>query len=114
MGFSIQDYLRKINSRLSFLDIASFAVTTLVLVIFALYLFIQKERQDIPVSYISDSSSSLSQIDTSRPFASRQGKTYTFSWCQGASMIREKNKIYYASEDEAKASGKVLSKFCQK
>ena len=50
MGSSIQDYAKKINSRLSFWDILSVFVTTLVLAIFAIFLYVKKENENIPVT----------------------------------------------------------------
>ncbi len=50
----------------------------------------------------------------SRPFASINGKTYTFSWCNGASVISPKNIIYFNTEKEAQNSGRTLSKLCKK
>lgn len=115
MGSSIQDYAKKINSKLSFWDILSIFVTTLALSVFAIFLYIKKGRENIPVSYISNSENNgiIDKTD-SRPFASRQGKTYTFSWCGGSNNISEKNKIYFENEDIAKSSGRALSKLCQK
>ncbi|HCC05957.1 TPA: hypothetical protein DEP94_01175 [Candidatus Nomurabacteria bacterium] len=115
MGSSIQDYAKKINSRLSFWDILSVSITTLALVIFAIFLYIKKGKENIPVSYISNSENNaiINKAD-SRPFASVNGKTYTFSWCGGSNNISEKNKIYFSDEQIAKNSGRVLSKLCQK
>lgn len=115
MGISIQDYAKKINSKLSFWDILSIFVTTLILAIFTVFLYIKKEKENIPVLYISNSENStiLSEKD-SRPFASVNGKTYTFSWCGGSNNISAKNKIYFTDELTAQASGRVLSKLCQK
>ena len=46
-------------------------------------------------------------------FASKNGKTYTFSWCQGANKIKEENKVFFSSEEEAVKSGRRLSKLCK-
>ncbi|MCX6756830.1 MAG: hypothetical protein NTW35_01575 [Candidatus Nomurabacteria bacterium] len=115
MGSSIQDYAKKINSKLSFWDILSVLITTLFLAIFTVFLYIKKEKENIPVSYISNSENSTGLIEKdSRPFASINGKTYTFSWCGGSNNISEKNKVYFIDEQNAKNSGRVLSKLCQK
>jgi hypothetical protein len=115
MGFSIQDYLKKINSRLTVIDCVSVLFTTLILVLFYGFIHNRYTSSRIPVSYFEQ------EIDTtiiekaeSRPFASSKGTTYTFSWCQGANRISAKNKVFFANEDEAKRSGRVLSKLCQK
>lgn len=115
MGCSIQDYLKKINSRLSIWDISSMFLTTLVLAIFTIFLYIIKTKSDIPVSYISNSENNTNTTEKdSRPFASINGKTYTFSWCGGSNRIADKNKIYFENEDLAKTSGRTLSKLCQR
>ena len=46
-------------------------------------------------------------------FASINGKTYTFSWCSGADKIKESNKIFFKSEEDAIATGRILSKLCK-
>lgn len=115
IGNSIQDYAKKINSRLSFLDILSVLITTLILAVFTVFLYIKKEKENIPVSYISNSENNQNIIEKdSHPFASVNGKTYTFSWCGGSNNISEKNKIYFTDELIAQASGRVLSKLCTK
>lgn len=122
MGFSIQDYLKKINSRLSFVDILSLFVTTLMLLLLLGYLGYKDRENKIGVQYIlgTGDAYALNDIDTgskmtdSRAFGSIKGKTYTFSWCQGATRISPKNKIYFASEEEAKGRGRTLSKMCKK
>ncbi len=43
-----------------------------------------------------------------------KGKLYHFTWCPGASMIAEKNKITFASEAAAIAAGYTLAGNCQK
>ena len=116
MGFSIQDYLKKINSRLTFIDIFSIFATCMILFALALYLHI-RERENWKElvykpgvddsSYVSDDSV-MTNIKDSRAFGSSKGKTYTFSWCQGASRISPKNKVYFSTEDEAKKTGRIL------
>lgn len=116
MGLSIQDYLKKINSRVSLLDCLSLLVTMFFLLGFSFYLYQQKVSNRIPVSYSAASngfSGEESSYD-SRPFGSSKGKTYTFSWCQGSAMILAKNKVYFKNEADAEFKGISLSKLCQK
>ncbi len=122
MGFSIQDYLKKINSWLRFTDILSLFVTCAIIVLFTGYIqYTQRENSQSVVyreglyediqskdQHISGGSNDV------RPFGSIKGKTYTFSWCQGATRISTKNKIHFASEDEARSSGRTLSKLCRR
>ena len=122
MGLSIQDYLKKINSSLTRADCISLLITMLFLVSFLVYLKIENVKTSVPLSYVvgtSPDSVSLDKERTSdsqdpRPFGSSKGKTYTFSWCQGATRILAKNRIYFSTEEEAKSSGRILSKLCQK
>jgi hypothetical protein len=120
MGLSIQDYLKKINSQLTFIDILSLFITCVFLIILAGYIFHIQQKSTEPLVYREGAyENSLkvgekSSLDPSKPFGSSKGKTYTFSWCQGASRISEKNKVYFGSEEEAKQSGRTLSKLCSK
>lgn len=117
MGSSIQDYLKKINSRLSFFDCISFLVVTIFLGSFSLFLYKEKEKDSIPLIYITNNKEDFSEsrdITYSRPFGSISGLTYTFSWCQGAGRISLKNKIYFSTKEEAEAKGRKLSKLCKK
>jgi hypothetical protein len=116
MGLSIQDYAKKINSWISLVDCISLLVTMLFLVGFVAFLHGRHTVASLPVTYyVATSSPAASELgDTSRPFGSTKGKTYTFSWCRNSGAISAKNKIYFDTEDLAKQSGRVLSKFCQK
>ncbi|MBP6948594.1 MAG: hypothetical protein KBC41_00965 [Candidatus Pacebacteria bacterium] len=116
MGSSIQDYLKKINSKLTWLDCVSLLVTMLFIMICVVFLIIKKKSSNIPVSYIVGKPLVSTVVDAQdiRPFGSKHGTTYTFYWCKKQEMIREYNKIYFNNEEEAKKTGRTLSKFCQK
>lgn len=116
MGHSIQDYLKKINSNLSLSDTVSIGVTALFLLFLSLYFSILFEKRRVPVTYRPSSASSAGENARAdaRPFGSKSGTTYTYSWCQGSDRIKEANKIYYASATSAENSGRSLSKLCQK
>ena len=47
-----------------------------------------------------------------RIVASKNGSTYYFPWCSNS--IKEENKIYFQSDDEATKAGYRLAKNCQK
>jgi hypothetical protein len=118
MGSSIQDYLKKINSRISLFDLVSLSVTLLFLCGFCVFLLVKQSSSQTPVTYVTQAFSEAKDISSQEsnnlPFGSKHGKTYTFSWCQGARRILEKNKVYFAGEAEAKNSGRTLSKTCSK
>ncbi len=48
---------------------------------------------------------SLDTKDGKNYVASVSGSKYHLPWCQGASAIKEENKIWFASEDAARAAG---------
>lgn len=112
MGHSIQEFLKKINSTLTWLDVGSVATTALIIVFASVLMFLKYDSKDKEITYIQNAEQKMG-VDT-RPFGSISGTTYTFSWCQNASAILPKNKIYFTSEEAAKASGRTLSKLCQK
>lgn len=110
----IQDFLKKINSLISIYHIVSISIT--ILVIISLIVFIKyKEFENYePLSYIEGiNEGNVSKNEDSRIFASINGKTYTYKWCSGSSRILDKNKIYFKNEEEAKRSGRTLSKKCK-
>ncbi len=112
---SIQDYTEKINSRLTWLDILSLFLTTLILLGFTVFLYLNQSATTLPLSYTPSTAGEVAGIATdARPFASINGKTYTFAWCGGSGNIAAKNKIYFADESQALASGRTLSKLCAK
>lgn len=110
MGNSIQEYCKKINSRLDYTDILSLFLTFTCLLSLFLYLDYVKSKTRVPFLYKEGVTEE--EVQPSVIFASRNGKTYTYSWCKGAQTILEKNKIYFKTEEEAKQSGRVLSKMC--
>ncbi len=114
MGSSIQDYAKKINSRLTIFDCVSLLVTAVFLLFFTFFLYKERQSNDIPVSYIVSNQIEQTSEEglNSRPFASKTGETYTFSWCGGSSRITVKNRIYFVNEAEAIESGRRLSKLC--
>lgn len=45
--------------------------------------------------------------------ASRSGSAYHFPWCPGAETIAERNKIWFKSEEAARAAGFSPAKNCK-
>lgn len=116
MGNSIQENLKKINSSLSRTDCLALLILAIFLGVFTVYTKIEEENRTKPVVYIKNTGEVLGATteESTRPFASKNGTTYTFSWCSGSGNIKDANRIYYANELQAQASGKRLSKLCQK
>ena len=45
-------------------------------------------------------------VDANKIFvASRNGKKYYYAWCDSAKVIKETNRVWFSTEDEAKKSG---------
>ncbi len=114
MGNSIQDYLKKINSLLSFSDTVSIITTAVFLLLCAIYLswvFLSKQQ---PIVYTRGDAAPVAEQGDSRPFGSRNGTTYTYSWCQGSERTKPENKIFFKDQEQAELLGRTLSKLCQK
>lgn len=119
MGHSIQEYCKKINRELTIIESISPWITFFAIVTVCVFLSIERKESLKPVLYTKGNEKT--SVETSqneamkwRPFASKNGTTYTFSWCQGSGRIADKNKIVFSSKEEAEKSGRVLSKFCKK
>ena len=114
MWLSIQEIIKKINSKLSYLDCLSILCTALFLVFLTFYLQIKSESLQKPVIYRAFSGPAETAPKDTQPFGSKSGTTYTFSWCQNAGQTKEVNKVYFKSSQEAEKAGRTLSKLCQK
>ncbi len=118
---SIQDFLRKINSRiLTVVTPFSLIVVTLFCLSFLLFIltlaytvrgerhvFVYQEN-DVKVS-----SAQGSQVGKRAYFASKSGKVYYSAFCKGGKRVKESSRIYFESEAGAKGSGRTLSKLCE-
>lgn len=113
MGHSIQEILKNINSKLSKGDLTSLGAATVFLIGFSVFLEAKQESSLAPVQYMQGKESPT-QISEQKPFGSKNGATYTFSWCQNASAIKQENKIYFENSEAAERTGRRLSKLCEK
>ena len=114
----IQERLKKINSQISTELLVSLCTTTTIFIFFIFYIVYFKENDNKTLIYnekteqLATSKQQKENTDT-QIFASVNGKTYTFSWCSGSDKIKESNKIFFKSEEEAVATGRTLSKLCK-
>lgn len=46
--------------------------------------------------------------------ASKNSTSYHFLWCSGAKRIKEENRVYFSSEQEAQSKGYTLASNCQR
>lgn len=117
MGFSIQDYLKKINSWLTYADILSLFVVFLGISLFLGYVWHNETKKKEEIIYkesIIKETDLVSEKTKGLPFGSKKGKTYTFDWCGGSGNIKVANKIYFTSQEDAEAKGRTLSKLCKR
>lgn len=113
VGSSIQEYCKKINSAISKYDI--YGLTFVVAVLLVLYVYILthevNKKKEVTFSHL-EASSSLENTTRNAPFGSKNGKTFTYAWCKGSTRIKEANKVYFGSKEQAEKSGRSLSKLC--
>ena len=53
------------------------------------------------------------EINNKMFVASKNGTKYHFPWCSGAQRIKEENKIWFASKEEAEKSGYTPAVNCE-
>ena len=114
----IQERLKKINSQILTELLISVYFTTVLFIFFTFYIVYFNETNSKPLIYKEKvEQMTISKQQQGNPntkiFASVNGKTYTFSWCSGADKIKEINKIFFKSEEEAITTGRTLSKLCK-
>ena len=116
MRENITDFLGKINSRvgsnLSTTEVISLSVTIIIISISLICITIGDIAFRQPISII-ESREVLGALNSSI-VASKNGSTYFFSWCSGVERIKAENLITFLSEDQAKKSGRRLSKTCER
>ena len=53
-----------------------------------------------------EQNSSIISSNTQKIFvASRNGKKYYYAWCESANVIKEQNRIWFSTKDEAEKAG---------
>ncbi|MEK9131940.1 MAG: hypothetical protein AAB447_03455 [Patescibacteria group bacterium] len=72
----------------------------------------EQYREPVRIEYSQDATVAKALISTKTPeailggvVASKSGSVYYFPWCAGALKIAEANKVWYATEGQAKAVG---------
>ncbi len=109
----IQENIKKINRQITFTDMVPFCVTLILIICFSFYINKENTGTMMDITY-KENNVEKTTIDHSTIFASINGTTYTYSWCQGANKIKEGNKIFFIDDQSAINSGRRLSKLCEK
>ncbi len=60
-----------------------------------------------PIIYNTDTiiSDDINEVSSGTIVASKNGSVYHFPWCSGAQRIKEENKVWFASKEEAEKAG---------
>lgn len=112
MGHSIQEISKKINSTLSVFDVVSLVLTAVILTATVFFLSYNEKANRPPVVYRESNIAVPSTLAETKPFGSKNGTTYTFSWCRGGSTTKPENKVYFKDVESAEKAGRTLSKLC--
>ena len=73
---------------------------------------IRLEDTSIPASTAEQAASSTPAAKSGSYVASKSGTVYYASWCSGISRIREENKVWFQTKEEASAAGFRPAKNC--
>lgn len=118
---SIQDFVKKINSHifvyLTLPELVTLFIFSLSLLIFSLVLaYVTRDERHVFVYHQSTESAYAVSVEDSKKalfFSAKTGKVYYYSWCKAGSRVKEKNRLYFESEEMAKISGRTLSHLCE-
>ncbi len=70
---------------------------------------LEEARAPIRIETVENVASSVQSDNTEKPdkllVGSKNGSKYHYPWCSGAKRIKEENKIWFASAEEAKRAG---------
>lgn len=69
------------------------------------------ERNIPPIDHARDMGVGIAA--TGAYVGSKTGKTFHLPWCSGASRIKEENKVWFQSREEAEASGYAPAANCK-
>lgn len=107
---TLQEIKEKINSR-------DFVVgAALVLVGFASFGLGRLSRiyeTRVPIEIQGVAQAAAAGLAGGQVVASKTGARYHFPWCAGASQIAEKNKVWFASVEEARKAGYTPASNCK-
>jgi hypothetical protein len=93
-----------------------YIVSLIVLLVFLIPLtFILHAKREIShpeAVFIKRQVGATEDVSLAKPFGSKNGTTYTYSWCSGSGRILDKNKIFFLSQEDAEKRGRTLAKTC--
>lgn len=118
ISISIQDFLRKINSTLLSVfrlrTIAIFALFSALFFVYAVTILLVSLPDRHQVVYYPHHAVKPSESVQNSPFvASVSGKKYYETSCSFVKKIKEKNRVYFETEEEAQLSVRAKSLVCE-
>lgn len=107
-------YLAKEGKRFISAYWFNFGVIFLVIGVYGLGLVTSIETFKIPIYVEKYQEPSVESKSTENKYilASKSGTKFYFTWCGGSNRIKEENRVFFGSVEEAISSGYELAKNC--
>lgn len=125
--FNLSDKIKKVNDKIK--PIENDLIITITIVLVALISFglgrlskIQENKTPITIAIATKSDFVANSIASSSAtrgvaeklyVASKSGTKYHYPWCPGAQSIKEENKIWFSTKEEAKKAGYSSASNCK-
>lgn len=74
---------------------------------------LETKKEPVTIKYPYDTNTSDLEAVAGQIIASKTGTKYHFPWCSGAKAISEKNRIIFASKEEAEKAGYAPAGNCK-
>ncbi len=74
---------------------------------------LEDARPPVSISYAAAAATPRTMVMGGMLVASKNGSTYYFPWCSGASKIAAQNQVWYPSEAAAQKAGLKAAKNCK-
>lgn len=73
----------------------------------------EREFQSVPAAVYTSVEQENEGTKSVNVVSSQNSEVYHFTWCSGAARIKEENKVFYSSIEEARAAGLRPAKNCK-
>ncbi len=118
MGYSIKEILEKIKRFYTDIQIEILFVIIIILVGFSAFglgriSILDEHKENIKLLYNNNLDLKPSVNISGAVVASKSGKKYHYPWCSGSNRIKESNKIWFKSIQEAKRAGYMPAGNCK-
>ncbi len=110
--FNLSSEVKKVKHKIKSFENDLIIVIIIILVTFTsfgLYRLAELRGNKTPITIRLEKKTEIGEsgiVDAEKPFvASKNGTKYYYPWCSGVSRIKEENKVWFSSADEAKKAG---------